>query len=183
MESKMKRTILVLLVVVTLIGCEMCATQESEVIEQPQDVEAVVMEAEVGVEAVQEPESEPTFDPIPSDMAPELEQECEEGCASWYGPGYYGNRTANGEKYWGKQMTAAHQTLPFNTMVDVCRIDGRGGLDIGECIVVRINDRGPFIHRRSEGGSRIIDLSTLAAKEFGMVGEGTALVRICVIKE
>jgi rare lipoprotein A (peptidoglycan hydrolase) len=87
------------------------------------------------------------------------------GLASWYAPGGYclgcphgGTRTANGERFTGQDLTAAHRTLPFNTMVKVCQGDG------SRCIIARINDRGPFV----EG--RIIDLSLRAATDLGIMG-------------
>jgi rare lipoprotein A len=79
-----------------------------------------------------------------------------QGEISWYGPGFYGNRTANGETYTGNEMTAAHKTLPFGTLVRVTWN--------GRSIVVRINDRGPFIP------GRVLDLSRKAAQELGMSG-------------
>ncbi|HKT10316.1 MAG TPA: septal ring lytic transglycosylase RlpA family protein [Terriglobia bacterium] len=92
----------------------------------------------------------------------------EEGIASWYGHPFDGRRTSSGETYNMHAMTAAHRTLPFGTMVKV------HDLENGKSVVVRINDRGPFV----EG--RIIDLSYAAAKAMGM--DGTALVRLQVLK-
>jgi len=92
------------------------------------------------------------------------------GIASWYGPGFHGKRTASGEVYDMYAMTAAHRTLPFGTIVRV--VD----LDTGKSVVVRINDRGPFI----EG--RIIDLSYAAAVELGMVRKGLARVGIQILR-
>lgn len=80
------------------------------------------------------------------------------GVASWYGPGFYGRKTASGERYTGKALTAAHRSLPFGTMVRV--MDKRSG----RSIVVRINDRGPFKR------GRVIDLSSASAKALGMSG-------------
>lgn len=90
----------------------------------------------------------------------------EEGIASWYGPGFHGKLTANGEKYNQNAMTAAHKQLPFGTEVRVLN------LDTGKSVNVRINDRGPF----KDG--RVIDLSKEAAKRVGMLDAGTARVRI-----
>jgi len=90
----------------------------------------------------------------------------ETGIASWYGNPYHGRRTSSGEVFDMNQMTAAHRTLPFGAMVRVTNLDNR------KTVSVRINDRGPF----SEG--RIIDLSRAAAKEIGLIGPGTARVRI-----
>lgn len=80
------------------------------------------------------------------------------GVASWYGPGFYGRKTANGERYTGKGLTAAHRSLPFGTMVRVTHKNS------GRSIVVRINDRGPFKR------GRVIDLSPSAARALGMGG-------------
>jgi rare lipoprotein A len=76
--------------------------------------------------------------------------------ASWYGPGFYGNLTANGETYTGRGLTAAHKSLPFGTRV---RITDQAS---GNSIVVRINDRGPYI------SGRCIDLSPDAKRALGM---------------
>jgi len=94
----------------------------------------------------------------------------ETGIASWYGPGFHGNLTANGEVYDMNGISAAHKTLPFGTSVRV--ID----LETGRSIVVRINDRGPFI----EG--RIIDLSKGAAEELGMVERGIIQVGLRIVR-
>ncbi len=90
----------------------------------------------------------------------------EEGRASWYGPGFHGKKTSNGESYDMHALTAAHKTLPLGTRVKVTRTD------IGKSVVVRLNDRGPFV----EG--RIIDLSHAAAQALDMIGLGTAPVRV-----
>ena len=90
----------------------------------------------------------------------------EEGIASWYGPGFHGRRTSSGEVYNQFAMTAAHKILPLGTKVRVRLLDG------GREVVVRINDRGPFVD------NRIIDLSRAAATELGMIGKGTARVRV-----
>ncbi|MEO8368915.1 MAG: septal ring lytic transglycosylase RlpA family protein [Candidatus Solibacter sp.] len=94
----------------------------------------------------------------------------EDGVASWYGHPYHGRQAANGEIYDMEKMTAAHRTLPFNTWVRV------QDLATKKTTEVRITDRGPFI------GGRIIDLSHAAAQELGIIGPGTAKVRIEVIK-
>ena len=93
----------------------------------------------------------------------------EKGVASWYGPGFHGRRTANGEVYDMDELTAAHKSLPFDSIVEVRNRDN------GKRVRVRINDRGPFV------GGRIIDLSRRAAKEIGMLGPGTAKVEIRVV--
>jgi rare lipoprotein A len=92
------------------------------------------------------------------------------GVASWYGPGFHGNATANGERYDQNAMTAAHRTLPFNTVVRVINMDN------GKSAVVRINDRGPYAN------NRIIDLSYAAAREIGMVDAGLARVRLQLVR-
>ena len=91
------------------------------------------------------------------------------GVASWYGPDFHAKLTANGETYNMYDMTAAHKTLPMNTVVKVT--NKRNGLTA----VVRVNDRGPFV------GTRIIDLSNAAARKIDMVGAGTAPVSIEVL--
>lgn len=93
----------------------------------------------------------------------------EQGIASWYGHPYHGRPTSSGEIYNMYEMTAAHRTLPFGTQVRV------HDLDNGHDVTVRINDRGPFV------GGRIIDLSYAAAKAMGMVGAGTAMVRLEIL--
>jgi rare lipoprotein A len=90
----------------------------------------------------------------------------EAGMASWYGPDFHGKKTSNGETYDMYAMTAAHKTLPLGVCV---RVTNRAN---GRQAVVRVNDRGPFVK------GRIIDLSYSAAKELGVVGPGTAPVRI-----
>jgi rare lipoprotein A len=94
----------------------------------------------------------------------------ESGFASWYGAPYHGQRSASGEIYDQEKLTAAHRTLPFGTRVRVRRPD-RGG-----SVVVRINDRGPFVK------SRVIDLSHAAAVQLGMTDGGVALVILEVVE-
>jgi rare lipoprotein A len=96
----------------------------------------------------------------------------EEGIASWYGghDGFEGKPTASGEIFVGTRMTAAHRTLPLGTWVDV------RNLTTGQTARVRINDRGPFVK------GRIIDLSRVAAEQTGVVGPGTARVRVTVVE-
>ncbi|MGL4524423.1 MAG: septal ring lytic transglycosylase RlpA family protein [Spirochaetia bacterium] len=92
----------------------------------------------------------------------------QEGVASWYGGKFHGRKTANGETYNMYEMTAAHKSLPFGTIVNVHNLDN------GKVIRVRINDRGPFIK------DRIIDLSKKAADDIGMSHSGTANVKLTV---
>lgn len=92
-----------------------------------------------------------------------------DGIASWYGPNFHSKATSNGEIYDMHLHTAAHKTLPMNTIVKVYSKDSR------RTTIVRINDRGPFV------AGRIIDLSYAAAKDIDMVAKGTARVNIEVI--
>jgi len=89
-----------------------------------------------------------------------------EGLASWYGTKFHGRRTSSGEEYNMFAMTAAHTTLPLPTYVRVTR------LDTGTSVVVRVNDRGPFVD------DRLIDLSYAAARRLDMHDDGTARVRV-----
>jgi rare lipoprotein A len=93
----------------------------------------------------------------------------ETGVASWYGHPFHGRQSASGEIYDMEQMTAAHRTLPFGTVV---RVDD---LDNAMSTEVRINDRGPFVD------NRIIDLSHAAARSINMLGPGTAHVRLTIV--
>jgi rare lipoprotein A len=90
----------------------------------------------------------------------------ERGVASWYGPGFHKVRTSTGEPYDMYGMTAAHKTLPLPAYVRVTNLQN------GRSIVVRVNDRGPFV------GNRIIDLSYTAAAKLDMLRNGTALVEV-----
>jgi rare lipoprotein A len=92
-----------------------------------------------------------------------------EGEASYYGEEFEGRTTANGETYVPTALTAAHRSLPFGTIVRVTNLEN------GREVVVRINDRGPW------KASRILDLSLAAAKDLGMVGSGTARVRLEIL--
>lgn len=90
----------------------------------------------------------------------------EVGIASWYGPGFHGNKTANGEIYDQNALTAAHPTLPMPVLVRVTNLEN------GRSLVLRVNDRGPFV------GGRIIDVSRRAAERLGFWRQGTAWVRV-----
>jgi rare lipoprotein A len=92
-----------------------------------------------------------------------------EGIASWYGPDFHSKKTSNGEIYDMYDMTAAHKTLPMNT---VLKVDNQ---ENGKSIIVRINDRGPFVN------GRIIDLSNKAARDINMIAKGTAKVKLTVL--
>ena len=88
------------------------------------------------------------------------------GKASWYGPGFHGRKTANGERFDMNTLTAAHRTLPISSYVRVTNLAN------GKSVVVRINDRGPY------HGNRVMDLSKAAAQELGFIRTGTAQVKI-----
>ena len=92
------------------------------------------------------------------------------GEASWYGPGFYGNRTASGEIYRPGTMTAAHRTLPFGTLVEVTNPSS------GKSVTVRINDRGPF------HGNRVIDVSRAAASQLGLIRRGHGTVPLAILE-
>jgi rare lipoprotein A len=102
----------------------------------------------------------PTFVSIGEEMS---------GVASWYGPDFHGKKTANGEMYDMNANTAAHKTLPMNTIVKVTNLNN------SKSTIVRVNDRGPFVD------GRIIDLSYAAGKEVGIETTGTAPVRLVVL--
>ena len=93
-----------------------------------------------------------------------------DGVASWYGPGFHGRISANGEIYDQNALTAAHKTLPFDSVVRVTNLRN------GRSVVVRINDRGPYV------GERIIDLSAAAARKIGMINKGVDRVRVELLK-
>jgi len=90
----------------------------------------------------------------------------ERGVASWYGRDFHGRQTSSGEVYDMRQMTAAHKTLPLPTWVEVTNLTN------GKQVVVKVNDRGPFVD------DRIIDLSQRAAEELDMIRNGTARVQV-----
>jgi rare lipoprotein A len=96
-------------------------------------------------------------------------QELGTGIASYYGRQFAGRRTASGEIFDPSQLTAAHRTLPFGSMVEVTKVA------TGKSVVVRINDRGPF------GRGRTIDVSEAAARELGLIGPGHGAVRLTLL--
>lgn len=107
-----------------------------------------------------------TYYPLPS--AKGYEEVC---VASWYGPGFHGEFAASGEIYNMYDYTAAHKILPMGTYLLVTNLEN------GKQVVVRVNDRGPFV------GERCLDLSYAAAKELGLIGKGTAKVKIVALGE
>ena len=92
------------------------------------------------------------------------------GKASWYGPGFHGRLTSSRERYNQDELTAAHRTLPFDTIVEVVNSENN------ESVEVRINDRGPYT------GNRIIDLSRAAADEIGMIDDGVTEVELVLVE-
>ena len=114
------------------------------------------------------PEPEPA--PAPAEVAPRIAMVLT-GVASWYGPGFHGRRSASGEVFNQQAMTAAHRHLPFGTLVRVTNLNN------GRQVIVRINDRGPFIHGRT------IDVSAGAAATLGMTYSGIARVRLEVLED
>lgn len=95
----------------------------------------------------------------------------ETGIASWYGPDFHGKLTANGELFDQNAVSAAHKTLPMPSVVRVTNMEN------GRSIVVRVNDRGPFVH------GRVIDLSRRGAQLLGYEGQGTARVRVQIMAD
>jgi rare lipoprotein A len=91
------------------------------------------------------------------------------GLASYYGDEYHGRRTASGEVFDNTKLTAAHRTLPFSTVVRVTNLEN------GRSVLLRINDRGPFV------AGRILDVSRKAAEELGFIQAGTVAVRLEIL--
>ena len=97
--------------------------------------------------------------------------EAQVGVASYYAGTWHGRRTASGERFDMHELTAAHRTLPFGTRVRVTNLNN------GREVIVRINDRGPWKKKR------VIDVSYAAARKLGMIGPGTAKVRLDIVAE
>ena len=91
------------------------------------------------------------------------------GFASWYGQRHQGHATASGEIFDMNKLTAAHRTMPFGTRLRVTNVDN------GRSVVVRVNDRGPWVN------DRVLDVSLAAAKTLGMTGDGVTKVEIVVL--
>ncbi|MCT0198096.1 septal ring lytic transglycosylase RlpA family protein [Synechococcus sp. CS-1325] len=136
-------------------------------------------QAPSGDVAIREVQPEPSLEPKPRPVVPQpiapvpqprRVKHVSSGEASWYGPGFFGNRTANGEVFRPGTMTAAHRTLPFGTRVRVTNLWN------GRSTEVRINDRGPF------HGNRVIDLAHGAAQKLGLTASGIAQVRLEVLQ-
>lgn len=112
-------------------------------------------------------ESLPAADPIAAEA--KIYQAIGQGTASYYGRELAGNRTASGERFDPHGFTAAHRTLPLGTKLRVTNVAN------GRSVIVRVNDRGPFV------GRRLIDVSLGAAQEIQMVRTGTAQVRLEIV--
>lgn len=101
--------------------------------------------------------------------APTIAQAKQCGSASWYGPGFHGRTTANGERFDQNQMTAAHKRLPFGSKIRVTnQLNGKS-------LTLRVNDRGPFAK------GRILDASAAAAKKLGFMRRGHAPVCVSIV--
>ena len=144
--------------------------------ESDPSIELAIRNVEVSPSTEELPLNKPAAPALPiatpSD-APSLERKVRSvsrGQASWYGPGFYGNRTASGEVLRPGTLTAAHRTLPFGTQV---RVTNMGN---GRSAIVRINDRGPF------SGHRVIDLAHGAASNLGLISSGVANVKLEVLR-
>ncbi len=94
------------------------------------------------------------------------------GVASWYGPGFDGKKTANGETFDQEGLSAAHRTMKLGTVVDVVNLENN------RSVRVRVNDRGPFTKNSSGDFARVIDLSKGAARVLGYVDQGLARVEV-----
>jgi peptidoglycan lytic transglycosylase len=117
-----------------------------------------------------QPVGRPPGAPIPLETTGTPAPFAQAGFATFYAERFAGRRTASGERYDPSLLTAAHRTLPFGTLVEVRRADGRR-------VVVRVNDRGPY------GSSRIIDLSRRAAEELGILQDGKSWVELRLVRK
>jgi rare lipoprotein A len=153
-----------------------CAGRRPIADRQPASTPPASAPAETIDSAKRDPSSPPS--PTPSPARPKRAKPSqepapvgytEEGNASWYGNPFHGRRSSNGEVYDMYKLTAAHRTLPFETMVRVTNLNN------GKTTTVRITDRGPFVD------NRIIDLSQAAAHEIESIGPGVVRVRIEVL--
>lgn len=171
---KFSRLLLLLLMILSAVGCNRKATNAK--VPPPPDLRQPTTASAAPQPKLTMPRT-PAVSPTPpvanNELAPltgvEKPLYTELGLASWYGPPYHNRRSANGELYDMNQMTAAHRTLPLNTIVRVTNTK------TGRSAVVRITDRGPFI------GERMLDLSLAAAKAVDVWGPGTAWVKMDVL--
>lgn len=114
-------------------------------------------------------ENEETAQNGNSSWFPSITQYIKRGLASWYGPGFHGKKTATGEIFNMYEMTAAHKTLPIPSYAEVTNLKNH------KSVIVRINDRGPYVN------NRVLDLSYAAAKKIGIQSQGTGKVEIKAI--
>jgi rare lipoprotein A len=170
---------LVILCIVCVYSVCGCASRKPVAGRQPSPTQPSATPPETAEAAKRSTDTSPTAAPSsPSAPAskrskaaptPPLINFIEEGNASWYGEPFHGRRASNGEIYDMYKLTAAHRTLPFETMVRVTNLSN------GKFTVVRITDRGPFIE------NRVIDLSLAAAREIDSVGPGVVPVRVEIL--
>jgi len=160
----MKRFVPFLLITVSIFGC---TVTKKEIRVSSHERPAIVLPETIeGQPPTSYSVNGVSYYPLPSG-----EGFVQEGMASWYGEGFHGKRAASGEIFNMHDQTAAHKTLPFDTYVKVVNLS-----NLRE-VVVRVNDRGPFVK------GRIIDLSHSAASEIGLVGPGVARVRVVALSK
>ena len=135
-------------------------------IRESEETRLIQEAAPVGPLPAPPPKPMATDSAIPSKLI-----EVVQGAASWYGPGFYGRTTANGERFRKGTLTAAHRTLPFGTKVRVTNLSN------GRSVVVRINDRGPFRYHR------VIDLAHGAASQLKMMQAGEVTVKLEILSK
>lgn len=152
------------MIAVCTLGIAACAGEPAPVAPPPED-HTVQLPPNAGVYKVGDPYQIDNVWYYPREQ-PDYD---ETGIASWYGPTFYGHKTANGEMYDGEALTAAHRTLPMPVNVRVTNLEN------GKSLIVRVNDRGPYAR------GRIIDLSKRAAELLDVVQTGTARVRVTYI--
>ena len=152
-------------------ACASMAQDADSVLDAPPVVELQVPALVPTTEPANEPAAEPPAqlsDTAATEPAGPARVLLKDGMASWYGPGFHGRRTANGERYNMHDLTAAHRYLPFGTLVKVRSVH------TGKSVVVRINDRGPYKHQR------ILDLSRGAMEALGVLDRGVTRVEVWV---
>src|SRR5579864_3084210 len=162
--SLLARAALLLPLLAVLVGC---GSKHSAQVQVPQAPAISASESSAPPETSESERVEPQEPSVSRSAKPIY---VETGMASWYGPSYNHRRAANGEVYDMNQLTAAHRTIPLNSVARVTN------MKTGESVVVRITDRGPFVPDRN------IDLSKAAAKRVGVYQHGTARVKIEVLQ-
>jgi len=156
-----------------LLGLAPLAASSAAAPDAPAPIEAASSSAVVELVPLQpaaDIAASPLADEAPAPSAPQ-ETVMGRGSASYYAAKFDGRRTASGERFDNSDMTAAHRTLPFGTLVRVTNLAN------GRSVVVRINDRGPF------SAGRMIDVSRAAADELGLVARGHGMVELAVIAD